>query len=178
MMAKALSQLEVGELGILAFGQTARLLHPFDKPFTDQAGMEIISQFGFKQEGTDMAGLMEMAVQTLALSKYAATGKNMQLLFIVSDGRFGARAAEVKGWIRQASERGIFLVFLITDNPGTDSILGVETISWVGGKPKRTPYLDTFPFPNYIILHDSASLPPILADALRQWFELIQQKSS
>ena len=67
-------------------------------------------------------------------------------------------------------------MFLITDNPGKDSILSVETISFINNQPKSTPYLDTFPFQNYIILRDVASLPPILADALRQWFELIQQQ--
>ncbi len=63
------------------------------------------------------------------------------------------------------------------DNPhGRDSIMDVESISYVAGKPRRTAYLDTFPFPNYIILHEISSLPAILADALRQWFELIQHK--
>jgi len=94
MMAKALTQLEVGEIAIMAFGKTSRLLHPFDKPFTDQCGMEVISQFTFCQEGTDMAGLMEQATQTLALSKYNADGANMQLLFIISDGRFGYAFAD------------------------------------------------------------------------------------
>lgn len=34
------------------------------------------------------------------------------------------------------------------------------------------PYLDSFPFPFYIILRDITSLPSVLSDAMRQWFEL------
>lgn len=34
-------------------------------------------------------------------------------------------------------------------------------------------YLDSFPFPFYIILRDINSLPSVLSDALRQWFELV-----
>lgn len=35
-----------------------------------------------------------------------------------------------------------------------------------------SPYLDSFPFPFYLILRDVAALPAVLSDALRQWFEL------
>ena len=34
-------------------------------------------------------------------------------------------------------------------------------------------YMDAFPFPFYLILRDINSLPMILSDALRQWFELV-----
>lgn len=34
-------------------------------------------------------------------------------------------------------------------------------------------YLDNFPFPFYVILRDINSLPTVLSDALRQWFELV-----
>ena len=33
-------------------------------------------------------------------------------------------------------------------------------------------YLDTFPFPFYVVLRDIAALPATLADLLRQWFQL------
>jgi midasin len=35
-----------------------------------------------------------------------------------------------------------------------------------------TPYMDSFAFPFYIILRQIDNLPGVLADALRQWFEL------
>lgn len=34
-------------------------------------------------------------------------------------------------------------------------------------------YMEMFPFPFYIILRDINTLPQILSDALRQWFELV-----
>ena len=39
--------------------------------------------------------------------------------------------------------------------------------------PEITSYMDHFPFPFYLILRDINSLPHILSDALRQWFELV-----
>ncbi len=33
-------------------------------------------------------------------------------------------------------------------------------------------YLDSFPFPYYLVLRDIAALPGTLADLLRQWFQL------
>lgn len=38
---------------------------------------------------------------------------------------------------------------------------------------KFQSYLDRFPFPFYMILRDVKTLPSVLSDALRQWFELV-----
>ena len=48
----------------------------------------------------------------------------------------------------------------------------VQTVSFVGGKPVFAKYMDSFPFPFYIVLRDTAALPRTLADLIRQWFEL------
>ena len=48
-------------------------------------------------------------------------------------------------------------------------------MSYPNGKLTLAPYLDTFPFPYYVVLRNIQTLPDILADALRQWFELITQ---
>ncbi|KAL6070950.1 Midasin [Balamuthia mandrillaris] len=233
MMANALAQLEVGELSVLAFGEETKLLHPFGKMWSQESGVEAVSQFSFAQEKTNVLSLLETTIRIFHSSKSAFSAAqpnadNLQLAFFISDGRFGSRGREVKKWIREASLRNIFLVFIITDAPSTsasssapsssemnlegkrgeeeeeegaqkggrrrrrqqhkehqlqnlgrpDSILEVQTISYIGGKPTRTSYMDTFPFPNYIIIHDINNLPTVLADALRQWFELLQQKFS
>ena len=47
-----------------------------------------------------------------------------------------------------------------------------QTVSFVGGKPVFARYMDSFPFPFYIVLRDTAALPRTLADLMRQWFEL------
>jgi midasin len=216
LMATALSKLEVGELSIVRFGEKTDLLHPFDRPFTDQSGISVVSQFTFGQDSTNMVALLEKVVGIFDVAKNARNMSaassslvdNLQLLFVISDGRFGSRGKEVKKWIREAIKRNIFIVFIIMDNvkknnnntssggpaPGDimpastqgtssgsgsgrgSSILDVETISYRGGKPVRSSYLDSFPFPNYIIIQNINNLPTILADALRQWFELLQQK--
>ena len=33
-------------------------------------------------------------------------------------------------------------------------------------------WMDSFPFPFYLLLRELSSLPAVLSDALRQWFEL------
>ena len=80
----------------------------------------------------------------------------------------------------------------------SQSILKVQSVSFskLGAKPTLTAYLDDFPFPYYIVLRDIrqlpglrcncaetvliafASLAEIVADALRQWFELIRSSSA
>lgn len=54
------------------------------------------------------------------------------------------------------------------------SILDIESILYDQGKVTRVPYLEDWPFPYYIILRDIDNLPQTLADALRQWFEMVQ----
>jgi hypothetical protein len=39
-------------------------------------------------------------------------------------------------------------------------------------------FLDDYPFPYYVVIRDLAALPETLADALRQWIELIRGTSS
>lgn len=56
-----------------------------------------------------------------------------------------------------------------------DSILDIKVpVFKPGGQvPEIKSYMDSFPFPFYIILRDINSLPMVLSDALRQWFELV-----
>eukprot|EP00775_Hariotina_reticulata_P010385 gene10385-10543_t len=55
---------------------------------------------------------------------------------------------------------------------GVQPLQPLESVKFVDGKPVFERYLDTFPFPYYIVLRDIAALPATLADLLRQWFEL------
>ena len=66
---------------------------------------------------------------------------------------------------------GVLLAFIVLDNP-TSSVLDMQSVSFVQGKPVLSKYIDSFPFPLYIVLRDIAALPQTLADLLRQWFEL------
>jgi len=74
--------------------------------------------------------------------------------------------------VQEASARpGVLLAFIILDNPAA-SVLDMQAVSFAGGQPTFSKYLDSFPFPFYIILRDLAALPATLASLLRQWFEL------
>lgn len=66
----------------------------------------------------------------------------------------------------------------VLDKDGDTSILKTREASYVNGKLVITSYLDKYPFPLYILLNDVEALPEVLADALRQWFELLQLQSS
>lgn len=78
--------------------------------------------------------------------------------------------------VRRAREAGIFIVFVVLDNPSNrDSILDIKIPIFKsgGGLPEIISYIDEFPFPFYLILRDINALPTVLCDALRQWFELV-----
>jgi midasin len=102
----------------------------------------------------------------------------VQLMFIISDGRFGDTKKSLQEWICRASEHHIFIVFLVLDCcfDKESSILDIQSISYPNNKLTIKSYIDEFPFPYYIILRNIQNLPTVLGDALRQWFELIQQK--
>ena len=118
-------------------------------------------------------------------SRSASTAQSLtaQLLLIVSDGRglFSEGADCVYQSIRRAKQAGMFMVFVILDNPESkDSILDIR-IPLFDGSGKLLgikPYLDSFPFPFYVILRDIQTLPFVLSDALRQWFELVTSASN
>ena len=38
---------------------------------------------------------------------------------------------------------------------------------------KSSKYLTDYPFPYYVVLREIGSLQEVLADALRQWFEML-----
>lgn len=66
----------------------------------------------------------------------------------------------------------------VLDKEGDTSILKTKEASYVNGKLVLNSYLDKYPFPLYILLSHVEALPETLADALRQWFELLQRQTS
>ena len=65
----------------------------------------------------------------------------------------------------------MLFAFIALDNPA-NSLLDMQTVSFIDGKPVFNKYLDTFPFPYYLVLQDVAALPRTLADLLQQWIQL------
>ncbi|XP_056015325.1 midasin-like isoform X2 [Ostrea edulis] len=183
LISNALTLLEAGDLSICSFGESVRLLHPFTEQFTSQSGSRLLQQFTFEQKKTKVAQLIKKATSVMMDARSRQRGmlgnpETSQLLLIVSDGRglFNEGMETVKSAVRQAREANVFLVFVVIDNPqNKDSILDIKVPVFKSGNklPEIQPYMNYFPFPFYIILRDINSLPHVLCDALRQWFELV-----
>ena len=100
----------------------------------------------------------------------------MQLVIIVSDGVRSQKWGDPQPWIRKCAAQHIMLCFIIVDraaSSGNTSILDMQIVTYEGGL-KITRLMDSFLFPYYVVLQDLQSLPQVLSDALRQWFELLK----
>jgi len=156
------------------------MLHPFERPFSADAGAHMLSRFTFAQKHTHMEGLLHTVVSTLRLARETqrnASADQMQLAIIVSDGRRSPSWGDPQQWIRRAAQEHILLCFVIVDAAAAkDSILDLQSVSYPNGKLTISRWMDTFPFPYYIVLRELQSLPQVLSDALRQWFELLKER--
>jgi midasin len=87
----------------------------------------VIVEFTFKQKVTNVSHLMENLVKLLEVARNRAPQmETMQLVFIISDGRFSEKDG-LKRWIRQAEEKNMLIVFIIIDNPkNKGSILDLQ----------------------------------------------------
>ncbi|EGC33347.1 hypothetical protein DICPUDRAFT_154614 [Dictyostelium purpureum] len=176
MISRAMSRLEVGQLGIVRFGEDVQLVHSFDQVFSDQTGPEIITQFKFDQTKTNMTTFLSKTLQIMEMNKQGGSLEpTMQLVFIISDGWSLRDPETTKKILREASIKNLFIVFIVIDNPvNNNSILDFESISFNNGKIQRTNYMSEFPFSYYVILRSLNNLPSILSDTLRQWFEMVK----
>ena len=177
-LAVGMSQLEIGELGVASFGDDMKLLHPFDQPFTSESGVDVVKNFKFDQPRTRTALCVESALSVLDTPGDA---ESVQLMFLISDGRIerDSRLA-LKRLIREMMERNILLAMIIVEGGDgdrkekkNDSILNMKEVTFEKGKPKVKRFIEDYPFPFYVVIdHDVQTLPEVLGDALRQWFEL------
>ena len=139
----------------------------------------MIAQLCFEQTQTRIANLMESVIQLMSSSRTMSSQNTdiSQLLIIVSDGRgiYSEGEQKVKQTIRKVKELGIFTFFVVIDNPlNKDSILDIRVpIFDNSGNVRLESYMESFPFPFYILLRDINGLPHVMGEALRQWFELI-----
>ena len=111
----------------------------------------------------------------MALDDTPGDHASMQLVFMISDGRIerDSRAA-IRRLVREMVERNILLVLIIVEGSNKkDSIINMKEVSFVKGKPNIKLFIEDYPFPYYIILSDMHTLPEVLGDALRQWFEIL-----
>lgn len=202
LITKALSRLESGDIAIAKFGENVDVLHRLDEgPFTEQSGTKIISSFRFAQKATDVLSLMETSLKFLenAREKKGMTSSSAadlwQLQIIVSDG-ICQDHEKLQAVLRKAEEQRVLVVFIILDSlksghqeirpssealkKGEHSILEMKKVDFkmVDGRMElqQRKYLDSFPFEYYVVLRNVETLPEVLAETLKQFFERISEQ--
>ena len=181
LLCKAMMQLEAGELGVLSFGgeRGVKELHALGQHMSDQVGAHLCSALSFAQDSSVSSKPVAQLLRTLGplLDRSARSNRAhkdlqlQQLVLVIADGRINEKE-EVKRLVRELSQRhGLLVAFIALDNQ-ENSLLEMQSIQFEGGKPVFHQYLDSFPFPYYVLLREVDQLPQTLCDLLKQWFEL------
>ena len=180
MVSRALTMLEVGEIGVLGFGANTFMAHELNEPFAShEAGARVLQRFSFQQDYTDIHLAIKRIISQFQRARQQRTGHGSeelwQLALILSDGLTPSSAHEdIQVLLREALEERIMIVFIImdTDSNGTgQSVLNLKKVRFLGNDEVETEYyLDSFPFQYYLIVRDLIDLPGALAGVLRTWF--------
>ena len=185
-ISQALERLEVGELALIGFGEEARVLQPFSSGVAKVTVGEQLRQglLNFDEDSTNIPALLQTVLDTFTV---ASGGPTWQLNVILSDG-ICHHHDQIKPLLAQCQFVRIMNIFVLLDNrPTESSIFELSHVEYVdqGIDPmtgavktviKMTKYLETFPFEFYVVLRDVKMLPSVLAEALKQWFELISMQ--
>jgi midasin len=183
MVARALTVLEAGQIGVLGFGTDVFVAHALTDPsFTSaDAGARVLQKFTFAQDGTDMTRLLRTIIDHFRdarlLQASAPGGEDLwQLALILSDGLVqSSDHARLRPLLREAMEQRVMVVFIVMDDAREGkkghSVLELKEARFgPDGVPVIHRYLDSFPFPYYLIVHHLEDLPGALAALLRTWF--------
>lgn len=185
-ISQALERLEVGELALIGFGEDSRVLQQFSSGIAKvSVGEQLRSNLlNFNELSTDMPKLLETVLDTFASAPSNNNGPIWQLNVILSDG-ICHQHDKIKPLLARCHSARILNIFVLLDNrPVESSIFELSHVEYVeqGVDPmtgqvktgiKMTKYLETFPFEFYVVLRDVKMLPGVLAESLKQWFELI-----
>ncbi|CAE7306236.1 mdn1 [Symbiodinium natans] len=193
VLCQALAQLEVGEYAVLAFGSaTPRVLLPLGSGQSHansfswaQAG-PLLREFTFEEESVQshnrsLADLMRLSSELFDERNGPNPARPFsQMSIIISDGRFNKN--KVRPWVHAALARQQLPLLIIVDaeseTPAANasgskrSVFDLRAVSYEGGNCQVVPYLSDFPFPYYVVVQDLQTLPAILSDVMKQWFEL------
>ena len=186
VLCTSLQQLEVGQVSVVSFGRQVELLHDFTSPFTADSGAYIASKFTFAQQETRWLTLLERLITQLdeARSSMSSSSSNsssiasLQLCFLLSDARVQQDRSHVARLTREAMSHQQLLVLLIIDTQDeNESILNTKTVSYSSnGTMSINSYLDDFPFPFFIVVRNVQQMPTVIAEALRQWFQILSKQ--
>ena len=178
LVAKAMGMLEVGQIGIVRFGEETEIVHPFDKPFTAESGVKVMESFNFNQQKTNVRALLETSLALFNSARLStpttSKGELWQLQLIVSDGVCEDHHL-LQRLVRKAMEQKVMVVFVVVDALREGSILDMNKVRFEGDRLVMERYLDTFPFEYYLVVKDVRELPGVLAGALRQWLQEVAE---
>ena len=139
-----------------SFSEQLSLLHPFDKPFTDDVGARLLSQVKFQATQTRLASALHSVIPLFEQSKSAtsvsASDVVLQICFVISDARIDSDNREkVRKIVREMAEKNIVVVLIVIDKNDNenDSIFATKTVEFTENGLVTRGYLDDFPFPYY-----------------------------
>ncbi|CAD8184490.1 unnamed protein product [Paramecium pentaurelia] len=176
-LSLALSKMEAGQIGIASIHEGMRLLHDFNKPFTQLDCPFILGQFNFEFESKQSSelSLMRFMRESIDQFKNIRVSNAQQICFIMSDGKFNKKM--VRPLVREAEELQIFYVFIILDRED-QSITNIKSTHYVTVNDKQKieirNYLEDFPFRYYIIIKSPHELNHVLVNILRQYYQLLE----
>ena len=182
VICNAMARLEVGQVSVVSFGEEVQLLHPFAQQFSASAGTSIVSRFTFGQSATNVVQTVQWIVNRMKLAREAEAEQldQMQLVFLITDGLgfFKDTLSSLRKMTQQEQRRCLF-VLLAIDPPGSQSLTEMkrpqfdEKKNFIG----LSHVIDEFPFSYYILVRDIHSLPEILGESLRQWWEMMRRQA-
>lgn len=131
------------------------------------------------------------------LRSSANSDQRFSLVFVISDGHVNQRE-EIRNRVRKLKDANVLVAFIILDGTyaekhnresnnaqsaqrsGKDigpqertSIFDVKRVNFdEKGNISVKPYMEDFPVPFYVVVHDVRELPHVIADALRHWIEV------
>ncbi|KAL5322228.1 hypothetical protein ACEPPN_010200 [Leptodophora sp. 'Broadleaf-Isolate-01'] len=178
MVSKSLSMLEVGQISVVGFGENVHVAHDFDMPFSADAGPNVLSQFSFQQDRTDVTKLVRESIELFRSARQKASSSPAdlwQIQLIISDGVCNSSEHDtIRRLLRTALEERIMMVFVIVDDVRKkgkgESVLDLREARFVDGRVEMGRYLEGFPFRYFLVVGDVRELPGVLAGVLRSWF--------
>lgn len=175
LVSKALTQLESGQLCIMKFGEDSEVVHPFEKQFSGDAGINVFRNFDFQDTKTDVKKLVDKSLSVFNDARSMGDSDLWQLQIVLSDGVCEDHQ-KVERLVRRAREEKVMIVFVVIDGLNNqESIMDMNQVNYVTDangtmKLQVNKYLDSFPFEFYVVVHDVNELPEMLSLILRQYF--------
>ena len=151
-LTNAFQLLEVGELGLLSFGESCRTLHALGDTFNAECGARTLASLDFTDTHTHIVDMLHFSLEHM----FATNGKQQQqkqqqqqgssttpvskLLVVLSDGKgiFYDGYDRVRNTVQHAIQSGIFILFVILDSTASkSSIFDIKMPIFVEGSNVR-----------------------------------------